>query len=181
MVDLISPISDTKEKISNLGETSGKVVTPLGNVATSANRASVNLDTFSNKLGNWQPPNIQVPSVFSVPSGNNQSGISNTFKLGGYATGGKVLGKGLAYIHADEEIIPASVSRKYSGGIKDIANSAFSGKTENQPFILHYNPQITINGGGKNAKKEFQEMLAESTRQLEHKMAKILRRGRIRS
>ena len=154
LTDLQNPMSQTNSNITDLGTSSGKTVTPLNNVAISANNAASGLNSLTAKIDNWQPPTPQIQWNMNAPSGAPSGATTNStgktpslLDVGrGYATGGKVRSKGLAYIHADEEIIPASVSRIYNDGVKGFTNSIFtnrekSSSTDNTTFNFARNTE----------------------------------------
>lgn len=113
---LQQPISQTQGNMQNLGNTANNVRPSLYSIISSANGASSALDSLSSKISSWQPPTPQIQTYnVGIPSAQSASPVGgyNPLKIGGYATGGRVLSKGLAYIHAGEDIVPASVTRRY--------------------------------------------------------------------
>jgi hypothetical protein len=100
------------------------------------------------------------------------------------------LSKGLAYIHANEEIIPANVVSKYEsdfGKLSTLVGNFESRKNResqtsaNQTPTIVFSPTINISGDSGNVKQQIEEALNKAYQQFEARLTRELRRGRERA
>lgn len=99
--ELPRPIDQTRTSLVDLYVSANRVPGAFDNINVSVTNVSGSLDSLSAKIANWQPP----------PSRSAATPISSSLfpfvKPPGYAVGGDVTRSGLAFIHADERIVPA--------------------------------------------------------------------------
>lgn len=116
LINTQQPITETQGKISDLGTTAERTKGSLYSIINSTNGVATSLNTLSNSISSWKPPSSQPQYTFGFPPPNQRSNNGSPFDpmdVKGYATGGTVKGKGLAYIHAGEDIMPADVTSEY--------------------------------------------------------------------
>lgn len=123
----------------------------------SADGLSSALDTVSSRLSSWTPP-ASGTSFATGPDGQPIAVPSN-------AVGGHIERDGFAFVHRGNTIVPAK-KRAYEGS---------------EGMTVNYSPQITINGGGANARAEFAAMLYDHKRDIEEIVAGRMKRGRARA
>lgn len=116
---LAEDTNTTSQDFVNFGTAINDSQKPLSGLLTSANSASIGLNSLGVKLANWTPPtpNIQTITI-GVPQ--TQNGVTNT--VGGYATGGVVERNGLAYLHSGNVIVPAGVKRVFGSSPSNAPN-----------------------------------------------------------
>ncbi len=186
--NLLNPLNKTQQNVFGLGNSADKTQSPLSSLSQSASTASLSLDSLGNKISSWQPPTpTTYPFTYSPPS--TVGGTPPTIGLGaGNAIGGTVRTKGLAYIHADEEILPANISRGYRGidfnGILDEIDRAKKASISNSSSAsFTFAPVINIPSSANSAevKSQVTSALAEVYPMLEARLAREMRRGRERA
>lgn len=155
--NLPQPIDTTMQSLVELSTSANRLPPSFSNVFNSANTLSVSLDGVSAKISSWQPPAVASP--VASPFGGPPVGIPAN------AVGGIIEKDGLAYVHAGNTITPAK-KRPYEqrGGASSIV----------------YSPQITINGGGNEAKADFAAMLYAHSKEIERIVSERNGNGRIR-
>lgn len=216
LVNLTEPLTNTYKNFGNVNDSTAKVPSVFNRVMISANGASSSLDSLSSKISNWQMPIPQVQTYqVNVPNGaaTNPSGVLPNaaggnilgipfIKPPGKADGGRVISKGLAYIHAGEDIVPANVTKQYQqpAGLtkftslmslareselqrnkKNIDAQNLLSANSSQNVTIHYAPTLTVNDDDKNSKAEFQAMLQDHTRQIERMVTRVLEIRRLRA
>ncbi|HEX8565410.1 MAG TPA: hypothetical protein VF648_07035 [Pyrinomonadaceae bacterium] len=130
------PVTDAANQMGVLASATNQVPGPLTNIASSANATSGSLDGLTAKISSFQMP---VPQIQTFAVGVPGAGVvtrggggrhhsapprKSSFNIFGggspasvlfpsKASGGKVTRDGFAEIHANELIVPASVTRRY--------------------------------------------------------------------
>lgn len=192
LLDLQKPIGETQNQIGTLGSTVQRVPPPLYRMISSADGASISLDNLSSKLENWQPPVPQAPSYsVNVPNG---TGTPTVFPS--HAVGGIVEKDGMAMLHAGNVITPAKTTKGLSGfnSLMSLAKEneflratrndeakRILSSTSTQTINLTYSPSVTVDGNDKNSKAEFQAMLNDHSKQIEHMISRIMENRRTRA
>lgn len=168
------PMTNLQNSLLKLDESSQKPNQPLQLLGTSAINASGSLDAFRTKVANFQMPTPQI-QTFSVGVPNGTTENPSILNIPSKASGGRVKKSGLVNIHAGEEIVPADVTSRY-----EVPKNLLSSSSK-RSISVNYSPQITINGGDKNAVKDFRAMLYEHKKDLERIVAERMNNGRVRA
>lgn len=155
----------TKQSVFDFGQALNQTQTPLSTFISASNNAAGGLNSLADKLFSWTPP---------TPQGQPSGAFGDIVAINppSKASGGRVKSKGLAYIHAGEDIVPANVTSRYEESQTEKSSA---------PITINYSPQITVYGGDKDAEQKFRTMLYQHKKDLERIVAERLNNGRIRA
>lgn len=152
------PIDQTNKSLTGLSNTANRLPQSFNLINSSANGVSNSLDLLGSRLASWQPP---------ATSAASPSGLPTLVNPPGFAVGGTVTRSGLAFVHADEDIVPARAKR-YEAGTGRVA--------------ITYAPKITFGSQiSSRDKADFAAMLYQHKNDLADIVADEMGRRRIRA
>jgi len=156
------PIDETNKSLTVFSTTANRVPPAFNNLIGSADNAASSLDLLGGRFSAWQPP------AGVAPTATSPAGFPSLINPPGFAVGGTVTRSGLAFVHADEDIVPARAKRYESRG--------GSGVT------INYAPKISFGGQvGERDRTDFADMLYRHKQDIASMVADEMARGRIRA
>lgn len=184
---LPDPLGKTQQSFSQLPPPVDQARQAFAGLGPAATGATAGLEALGIKLSGWQPPTPQVQTVTVGVPGAGSAPSASQFFVPSKATGGHVFADGLAYIHANEKIVPAKVAARWreEDGPPTLPPLLFGQRGEGgarsaPPSVtVNYNP--TINIAGEADKDKFRDELTKHARHIETLMCRAIRNGRERA
>jgi TP901 family phage tail tape measure protein len=166
--NLLPPTNDTASAFDRIVPPAGKLPGAFNNIFSSATSASTALNLLGSKFSSWQPPAPQFGSPAGQTTGSTPgTGVPSIFSPPGFAVGGTVTRSGLAFIHADEDIVPAK-AKPYRE-----ANA--------RPIVVNAPVTVNVSGGDKQAVLDIRRELYAHAKDIERIVAKAASDGRNRA